>query len=148
MLLGALKIAPALCAGNTLMLKAAEDAPLGVLMMAEICQEFLPPGVLNVVTGLGWEFLLEGVLDSFTQRKNVTVNLMVPAASRPRSDVPAAGRRGVVPPCRPAMQRKRPKSRSEASGEPEHHLIRGVKVASPKIIVGAFEGPCFRSACA
>jgi len=54
-LLGALKIAPALCAGNTLVLKAAEDAPLGVLLMAEICQQFLPPGVLNVLTGLGEE---------------------------------------------------------------------------------------------
>jgi betaine-aldehyde dehydrogenase len=54
-LLGALKIAPALCAGNTLVLKAAEDAPLGVLMMAGMCQEFLPPGVLNVLTGLGEE---------------------------------------------------------------------------------------------
>ncbi len=54
-LLGALKIAPALCAGNTLVLKAAEDAPLGVLLMAEICQDFLPPGVLNVLTGLGEE---------------------------------------------------------------------------------------------
>ena len=37
------------------MLKTAEDAPLGVLMMAEICQEFLPPGVLNVLTGIGEE---------------------------------------------------------------------------------------------
>jgi acyl-CoA reductase-like NAD-dependent aldehyde dehydrogenase len=55
LLLGALKIAPALCAGNTLVLKAAEDAPLGVLLMAEICQEFLPPGVLNVLTGTGEE---------------------------------------------------------------------------------------------
>jgi acyl-CoA reductase-like NAD-dependent aldehyde dehydrogenase len=54
-LLGALKIAPALCSGNTLVLKAAEDAPLGVLLMAEVCQEFLPPGVLNVLTGLGEE---------------------------------------------------------------------------------------------
>ncbi len=54
-LLGALKIAAALCAGNTMVLKAAEDAPLGVLMMAEICQQFLPPGVLNVLTGLGEE---------------------------------------------------------------------------------------------
>jgi betaine-aldehyde dehydrogenase len=54
-LLGALKIAPALCAGNTLVLKAAEDAPLGVLLMAEICQQFLPPGVLNVLTGFGEE---------------------------------------------------------------------------------------------
>ncbi len=52
-LLGALKIAPALCAGNTLVLKAAEDAPLGVLLMAEVCQSFLPPGVLNVLTGTG-----------------------------------------------------------------------------------------------
>jgi acyl-CoA reductase-like NAD-dependent aldehyde dehydrogenase len=54
-LLGALKIAPALCAGNTLVLKAAEDAPLGVLLMAEVCQEFLPHGVLNVLTGTGEE---------------------------------------------------------------------------------------------
>ncbi|HEY4174250.1 MAG TPA: aldehyde dehydrogenase family protein, partial [Rhodopila sp.] len=54
-LLGSLKIAPALCAGNTLVLKTAEDAPLGVLLMAEICQEFLPPGVLNVLTGTGEE---------------------------------------------------------------------------------------------
>ena len=54
-LLGALKIAPALCAGNTQVMKAAEDAPLGVLFMARICQEFLPPGVLNVLTGLGEE---------------------------------------------------------------------------------------------
>src|SRR6266436_6579512 len=54
-LLASLKIAPALCAGNTIVLKAAEDAPLGVLLMAEICQEFLPRGVLNVLTGLGEE---------------------------------------------------------------------------------------------
>jgi acyl-CoA reductase-like NAD-dependent aldehyde dehydrogenase len=54
-MLAALKIAPALCAGNTMVLKAAEDAPLGVLLMAEICQEFLPTGVLNVLTGYGEE---------------------------------------------------------------------------------------------
>ena len=51
-LLGALKITAALCAGNTLVLKAAEDAPLGVLLRGQVCQEFLPPGVLNVLTGL------------------------------------------------------------------------------------------------
>lgn len=54
-LLAALKIAPALCAGNTLVLKAAEDAPLGVLWLAAVCQEHLPKGVLNVLTGLGEE---------------------------------------------------------------------------------------------
>jgi betaine-aldehyde dehydrogenase len=54
-LLGCLKIAPALCAGNTLVLKAAEDAPLGVLWVAAVANEFLPKGVLNVVTGYGEE---------------------------------------------------------------------------------------------
>ncbi|MDP4027256.1 aldehyde dehydrogenase family protein, partial [Methylobacterium sp. NEAU 140] len=53
--LAALKIAPAVCAGNTIVLKAAEDAPLAVLMIAEICQEHLPAGVVNVVTGYGKE---------------------------------------------------------------------------------------------
>ena len=52
-MLAALKIAPALCAGNTVVLKAAEDAPLGVLMLAGMCQEHLPPSVLNVLTGYG-----------------------------------------------------------------------------------------------
>jgi len=54
-MLAVCKIAPALCAGNTLVLKAAEDAPLAVLLIAEIAQEFLPPGVLNVLTGYGAE---------------------------------------------------------------------------------------------
>lgn len=53
--LAALKIAPAICAGNTCVLKAAEDAPLAVLLIAEICQQHLPPGVVNVVTGYGEE---------------------------------------------------------------------------------------------
>ncbi len=36
-------------------MKAAEDAPLAVLMMADICNELVPPGVLNVITGYGEE---------------------------------------------------------------------------------------------
>lgn len=51
--LASLKIAPALCTGNTIVLKAAEDAPLGVLMIAELCQARLPSSVLNVLTGFG-----------------------------------------------------------------------------------------------
>jgi betaine-aldehyde dehydrogenase len=54
-ILGAMKIAMSLAAGNTLVLKAAEDAPLGVLKMAELCAQHLPAGVLNVVTGYGEE---------------------------------------------------------------------------------------------
>ena len=53
--LGTLKIAMSVAVGNTLVLKAAEDAPLGLLRVAEICQQFLPPGVLNLITGFGEE---------------------------------------------------------------------------------------------
>jgi len=53
--LASLKIAPAICAGNTVVLKTAEDAPLGVLALAEICSRYLPAGVVNVLTGFGPE---------------------------------------------------------------------------------------------
>lgn len=53
--LGSLKIAPALCAGNTIVMKAAEDAPLAMLILADIASQFLPPGVLNILTGYGQE---------------------------------------------------------------------------------------------
>jgi acyl-CoA reductase-like NAD-dependent aldehyde dehydrogenase len=54
-LLGTLKIAMSIAAGNTLVLKAAEDAPLGLLRVAELCNEHLPPGVVNLLTGYGEE---------------------------------------------------------------------------------------------
>ena len=53
--LGTLKIAMSVAAGNTLVLKAAEDAPLGLLRVAELCNEHLPPGVVNLLTGFGEE---------------------------------------------------------------------------------------------
>ena len=53
--LSSLKVAMAITAGNTLVLKAAEDAPLGVLAMAAVATAHLPAGVLNVVTGYGEE---------------------------------------------------------------------------------------------
>lgn len=47
------KLGPALAAGNTVVLKPSPDSPLTALLLAEICQDILPPGVLNVVTGDG-----------------------------------------------------------------------------------------------
>src|SRR5256884_9881140 len=48
------KIAPALAAGNTVVLKPAETTPLTALLFAEICQQAeLPPGVVTIVTGAG-----------------------------------------------------------------------------------------------
>ncbi|ADB30486.1 Aldehyde Dehydrogenase [Kribbella flavida DSM 17836] len=54
LLMLAWKIAPALAAGNTVVLKPAETTPLTALAFAEICQQAdLPPGVVNIVTGAG-----------------------------------------------------------------------------------------------
>jgi acyl-CoA reductase-like NAD-dependent aldehyde dehydrogenase len=51
--LGTWKIAPALAAGNALVLKPAEETPLTTLLMAELAAEYLPAGVFNVITGRG-----------------------------------------------------------------------------------------------
>jgi aldehyde dehydrogenase (NAD+) len=54
LLMAAWKIAPALAAGNTIVLKPAETTPLTALKLAEIIDESgLPPGVVNIVTGYG-----------------------------------------------------------------------------------------------
>lgn len=47
------KIAPVIAAGNTVVLKPSEHTPLTALKLAEVCAEFLPEGVVNVVTGGG-----------------------------------------------------------------------------------------------
>jgi 1-pyrroline dehydrogenase len=47
------KIGPALAAGNVQILKPAEQTPLTTLRLVELAQEFLPPGVLQVITGDG-----------------------------------------------------------------------------------------------
>jgi betaine-aldehyde dehydrogenase len=45
------KIGPALAAGNTIVLKPSDTTPASSIALAELCAEFLPPGVLNVVCG-------------------------------------------------------------------------------------------------
>jgi aldehyde dehydrogenase (NAD+) len=54
LLMAAWKLAPALAAGNTTVLKPAETTPLTALLLAQVMQEAeLPPGVVNIVTGAG-----------------------------------------------------------------------------------------------
>jgi acyl-CoA reductase-like NAD-dependent aldehyde dehydrogenase len=53
LLLTAWKLAPALAAGNTVVLKPAEQTPVSALELASDLRDLLPPGVLNVVTGYG-----------------------------------------------------------------------------------------------
>ncbi len=51
MMMAVWKIAPALAAGNTVVLKPSDTTPETTLLLAEIAAEFLPPGAFNVITG-------------------------------------------------------------------------------------------------
>jgi aldehyde dehydrogenase len=54
-LMAAWKLAPALAAGNCVVLKPAEQTPVSILLVLELIQDILPAGVLNVVNGYGVE---------------------------------------------------------------------------------------------
>ncbi len=55
LLMAAWKLAPALAAGNCSILKPAEQTPLSALSLAELIQDIVPKGVINIVTGFGPE---------------------------------------------------------------------------------------------
>lgn len=49
------KLAPALAAGNTVVLKPAESTPISIMVMMELIGDLLPPGVVNIINGFGSE---------------------------------------------------------------------------------------------
>ena len=53
LLMGAWKIAPALAAGNTLVIKSSATTPLSLLLLGELLNSILPAGVVNIITGKG-----------------------------------------------------------------------------------------------
>ncbi|WP_136612001.1 aldehyde dehydrogenase [Sinomonas albida] len=55
LLMATWKLAPALAAGNAVVLKPAEQTPASILVLAELIQDLLPAGVLNIVNGFGVE---------------------------------------------------------------------------------------------
>ncbi|MEL6435186.1 MAG: aldehyde dehydrogenase [Pseudomonadota bacterium] len=55
LLMAAWKLAPALAAGNCVVLKPAEQTPATIMVWAELIGDILPPGVLNIVNGFGLE---------------------------------------------------------------------------------------------
>ncbi|MCU0538561.1 MAG: aldehyde dehydrogenase family protein [Desulfobacterales bacterium] len=86
--LSALKISMALIPGNTLVLKPSVEAPLTAVKLVELCNRFLPKGVLNVVTGSGSE-CGQALIDhpkvaklSFTGSTEVGRSIMRAAANR------------------------------------------------------------------
>jgi aldehyde dehydrogenase len=54
-LMAAWKLAPALAAGNCVVLKPAEQTPTSILVLMELIEDLLPPGVVNIVNGFGLE---------------------------------------------------------------------------------------------
>jgi aldehyde dehydrogenase (NAD+) len=82
------KMAPALAAGNTLVIKASSLAPLGVLDLAKVMTEVLPPGVVNVITGRGsaaGTYMIEHpgfAMMSFTGSTSVGEKVALAAAER------------------------------------------------------------------
>jgi aldehyde dehydrogenase len=54
-LMAAWKLAPALAAGNAVVIKPAEQTPMSILVLADLIQDLLPPGVLNIISGFGLE---------------------------------------------------------------------------------------------
>ena len=54
-LMAAWKLAPALAAGNCVVIKAASQTPVGILLIMELIADILPPGTVNVVSGFGAE---------------------------------------------------------------------------------------------
>ena len=55
LMMAAWKLAPALAAGNCVVLKPAEQTPMGIVVLMDVIGDLLPPGVLNVVNGFGLE---------------------------------------------------------------------------------------------
>jgi uncharacterized protein (DUF779 family) len=55
LLMATWKLAPALAAGNCVVIKPAEQTPASILVWAELVTDLLPPGVLNIVNGFGLE---------------------------------------------------------------------------------------------
>jgi aldehyde dehydrogenase len=55
LLMAAWKLAPAIAAGNCIVLKPAESTPISILILAELIADLLPPGVLNIINGFGRE---------------------------------------------------------------------------------------------
>ncbi|PRH86263.1 aldehyde dehydrogenase [Labrys okinawensis] len=55
LLMAVWKLAPALAAGNCVVIKPAEQTPASILVLAELIADILPPGVLNIVNGFGLE---------------------------------------------------------------------------------------------
>ena len=85
LMMAAWKIAPALAAGNTVVLKPSEQTPLSTLLLAKVAAEIFPKGVLNVICGRGPSV---GQLDSVRSPTRVEVRMLRSSGDRGPSAMP------------------------------------------------------------
>src|SRR6201989_1769848 len=96
MMMAIWKIAPALAAGNTVVLKPSDTTPVSTLLLAEIAAEFMPPGVLNVICGdrdTGRALVAHGIprMVSITGSVRAGREVAQAAAGTPKAGHPGTG---------------------------------------------------------
>ena len=100
MMMAVWKFAPALAAGNTVVLKPSDTTPVSTLLLAEIAAEFLPPGVLNVICGdrdTGRALVSHEIpqMVSITGSVRAGIEVARAAAGGTEARAPGAGRQGA-----------------------------------------------------
>ena len=100
MMMAVWKFAPALAAGNTVVLKPSDTTPVSTLLLAEIAAEFFPPGVLNVICGdrdTGRELVSHEIpqMVSITGSVRAGIEVAQAAAAGTEARAPGAGRQGA-----------------------------------------------------
>ena len=121
MMMAVWKWAPALAAGNTMVLKPSDTTPASTLFMAELMAEFLPPGVLNVICGdrdtgrLVVEHAVPQMV-SVTGSVRAGKEVAASAAADAEEGPPRARRQGAGHRLRRRRPRRRPRRRSRSRG--------------------------------
>ena len=118
MMMAVWKFAPALAAGNTVVLKPSDTTPVSTLLLAEIAAEFFPPGVFNVICGdrdTGRALVSHDIpqMVSITGSVRAGIEVAQAAASEAQAGAPRARREGAGRGVR--RRRRRPGGRGRSS---------------------------------
>ncbi len=122
LLMASWKLAPALAAGNCVVLKPAEQTPLSITVLMELIGELLPPGVLNIVHGFGRE--AGEALATSTRIAKIAFTGSTPVGSR----IMHAAADNIIP------------STVELGGKSPNIFFADIMDAEPKFIEKAAEG--------
>jgi len=122
LLMAAWKLAPALAAGNCVVMKPAEQTPLGINVLMEVIGDLLPPGVLNIVHGFGKE--AGEALASSTRIAKIAFTGSTPVGSH----IMSLAAKNIIP------------STVELGGKSPNIFFEDIMAAEPEFIEKAAEG--------